>query len=224
MAEVYVSRPFVRKEVESGAPQGPGVSRKVVPFRLRKSVPVHPLSPFGFLPKDVDFETRNKEEKVVLLLRRHPIVNLRWILITVLMLLSPLVLSYFPILDFLPPNFKFVSVLGWYLITFAFAFESFLSWFFDVNIVTDERIVDIDFHSLIYKVVSETDLDKIQDVSFRVGSVVRTLFDYGDVFIQTASGFQNFEFLSVPHPDRVVKVLQELKAEEKQEELEGRIS
>ncbi len=29
--------------------------------------------------------------------------------------------------------------------TFAFAFEKFLSWYFNVNIITDERIVDVDF-------------------------------------------------------------------------------
>lgn len=222
MADIYISDSFLSKENEKSSVQEH--SNKNVPFKFRKSSRVSSLSPFGFLPRNVNFETRNKEEKVVLLLRKHPIVNLRWVLIALLMIFAPLTLGYFPIVDFLPPNFRFASIVGWYLITFAFVFESFLSWFFDVNIVTDERIVDIDFHNLIYKVVAETDIDKIQDITFKVGSVVRTIFDYGDVYIQTASGFQNFEFLSVPHPSRVVKILQELKNEEKQEELEGRVS
>jgi len=182
-----------------------------LPFKERKSISVSPLSSFAYLPKGVDFETKNKEEKVVLLLRRHPITNLRWILIAVILILAPLVLSSFPILDFLPANFRFVAVLGWYLITLAFIFENFLNWFFNVNIITDERIVDIDFDNLIYKEISEMAIDKIQDVSVRTGGVVRTIFNYGDVFIQTAAEVTNFDFLAVPNPERVTKILEELK-------------
>lgn len=231
MADIYVSKPFIKK----GESNQEGLSTRTktldkelpkarVPFKLRKSLPFNPLSPFAFLPKDVDFETRNKGEKVVLLLRRHPITNLRWIIISILMAIAPIFLNFFPILSFMPSNFRFVAVLGWYMIIFAFVFESFLSWFFNVNIITDERIVDIDFVNLIYKEISDADIDKIQDVNVRVGGVIRTMFNYGDVYIQTASEKPNFEFLAVPDPERVVKILQELRIEEKQEELEGRVS
>lgn len=159
-----------------------------------------------------------------MLLRRHPITNLRWIFLAILMSLAPLLLASFPIIDFLPSNFRFVAILGWYMITLAFVFESFLSWFFNVNIVTDERIVDIDFVNLIYKEISDADIDKIQDVTVKVGGVAQTMFNYGDVYIQTASEKPRFEFLSVPKPEDVAKILQELRIEEKQEELEGRVS
>ncbi|BCX14429.1 MAG: hypothetical protein KatS3mg088_112 [Patescibacteria group bacterium] len=231
MADIYISKPFAKKgEVDQ---QGPYPSTKTldkgspkdrVAFKLRKSLPFNPLSPFAFLPKDVDFETRNKGEKVVLLLRRHPITNLRWIVISVFMSIAPIFLNTFPILSFMPSNFRFVAILGWYMIVFAFVFESFLSWFFNVNIITDERIVDVDFSNLIYKEISDADIDKIQDVNVRVGGVIRTMFNYGDVYIQTASERPNFEFIAVPNPERVVKILQELRIEEKQEELEGRVS
>ena len=52
---------------------------------------------------------------------------------------------------------------------------------FNVYIVTDERIIDIDFYNLIYKEVSDANIDKIQDVTYKMGGVVRTLFNYGDV-------------------------------------------
>jgi hypothetical protein len=56
-----------------------------------------------------------------------------------------------------------------------------------------------------------------------MGGVVRTIFNYGDVLIQTASEVPNFEFLAVPKPDQVVKVLQDLRIEEQQEAIEGRV-
>lgn len=181
------------------------------------------LSSFSYLPKKVSFETRGKEEKVILLLRRHSLTNLPWILIGILMIASPIVLGIFPFLAFLPEEFQLIIVLGWYLITIAFLLENFLTWFFNVNLITDERIIDIDFFNLIYKEVSDTNIDKIQDVTYTMGGVARTLFNYGDVFVQTAAEVPNFDFLAVPKPDRVAKILQDLRIEEEIEKLEGRV-
>lgn len=194
-----------------------------IPFRLREYTKKSPLSSYSFLPSNVDFETREPEEKVVLLLRRHPITNFGWMATSVVMLFAPGVLGQFPLLSFLPERFQFITVVGWYLVTMAYILEGFLSWFFNVNVVTDERIVDIDFHNMIYKEVSDANIDRIQDVTYRVGGVIRTLFNYGDVLIQTAGETPNFEFSAVPKPSDVVKLLQDLRMEERQEELEGRI-
>ena len=192
----------------------------------REHIPGHthnPLSAYDYFPDNIDFETRDREEKIVLFLRRHPITNLKWILVTVLLVFAPFFLGAFPLLDFLPGNFRFIAVLGWYLGTMAYILENFLTWYFNVYIVTDERIIDIDFNNLIYKEVSDANIDKIQDVTYKMGGVARTFFNYGDVEIQTASEVPNFEFAAVPQPDRVAKVLQDLRIEEEQEKLEGRV-
>lgn len=183
----------------------------------------NPLSSFCQNPQGVNFETQESEEKVVLLLRKHPITNLGWISISILMTIAPLVLFFFPLLEFLPTNFKFISILGWYLITIAFALQGFLTWFFNVYIVTDERVVDIDFYNLIYKEVSDANIDKIQDVTYKMGGGIRTLFNYGDVVIQTAGENPNFNFEAVPTPDKVASILQDLRIEEEEERLEGRV-
>ena len=181
------------------------------------------LSSYLTHPKNIDFEIKDKEEKVELLLRQHPIVNIKWMLISVLMVLAPIILVNFLSLSFLPVGFRLVAFLIWYLITMAFSLENFLSWYFNVYIITDERVIDIDFLNLIYKEVSDANIDKIQDITYKMGGVARTMFNYGDVFIQTAGEIPNFEFAAVPKPDRVVKILEELRMEEQQEALEGRI-
>lgn len=181
------------------------------------------LSSYLRNPKGINFEMKDKEEKIELLLRMHPITNIGWILVAIVMFFAPFIVKQFPIFDFLPQNYQFIVSLGWYLIILSFVLENFLTWYFNVYIITDERIIDVDFYNLIYKDVSEADIEKIQDVSYRMGGVVRTLFNYGDVFMQTAAEKPNFEFLAVPKPDRVVKLLQELRVQEKQEELEGRV-
>ena len=98
-----------------------------------------------------------------------------------------------------------------------------MTWYFNVNIVTDERIIDIDFYHLIYKDVTEAKIDKVQDVNYKTVGVLRTIFNMGDVLIQTASEIPNIDFTAIPKPDKVVKVLQDLRTEEEQEAIEGRV-
>jgi hypothetical protein len=232
MTDIYVSEDIKKKKHR---PIHPQISEHRHPEHLaeepktklkKEELPEHtqnPLSAFCYYPERVNFETRESEEKVILMMRKHPITNLRWIALSVFMVLAPGVLGFLPFLDKIPANFRFIGVLGWYLVTTAFLLENFLTWFFNVYFITDERIIDVDFYNLIYKEVSEAEIEKIQDVTYKMGGVARTIFNYGDVLVQTAAEVPNFEFMAVPKPDKVVKILQDLRIEEKQEALEGRI-
>ncbi|MEJ2347995.1 MAG: PH domain-containing protein [Patescibacteria group bacterium] len=222
MPDIFVSENAKKKEAVSKTKTKKVKKQKGPRYSLDEKARGH-LSAFSYLPKKVNFETRDSEEKVILLLRKHPITNLSWIFIGALMAFVPLILNGLSILSFLPDGFQLIAVLGWYLITTAFVLENFLTWFFNVNIITDERIVDIDFFNLIYKEVSDANIDKIQDVTYRMGGAIRTIFNYGDVAIQTAGEVPNFDFLAVPNPDKVVKLLQELRIEEEVEKIEGRV-
>jgi len=183
----------------------------------------NPLAAFSVLPEEVEFETQDPEEKILLLARRHLMTNLKWMLVGVLMLVAPFWLNYFPILAFLPSRFQLVSVVMWYLLTIGFLLENFLSWYFNVYIVTDERIIDVDFYSLIYKRISAAKIDHIEDVTATTGGAARNLFDFGTVSIQTAGEKREFEFEDVPHPARIVKFLNLMIMEEEKEKMEGRI-
>lgn len=169
----------------------------------------HPLSSFRHYPDRANFINKDTDEEVVLIVRKHPFTNVKWIVATIIMLFAPVVLAFFPILSFLPEAYRFIAVVGWYLITTAFAFENFLSWFFNVNIITNQRVVDVNFVNLIYREIPEADLEQIQDVTVAVGSVLRTFFNYGDVIIQTASEVQRISFDAIPNPDGVAKILRD---------------
>src|SRR3989337_4387651 len=90
----------------------------------------NPLAAFCYYPENIDFETKESKEKVVLLLRQHPITNVKWILIALLMILAPIVLGAFPILSFLPSNFQFISVLILFFVTNPFFISQFFIWVF----------------------------------------------------------------------------------------------
>lgn len=206
----FASQPKKEKEnktMEQVSPTPPKTEKE------RAKFPFHthsPFSDFSIYPERVHFESRGKDEKVILFLRQHIIVNVKWIVIAVLMFFVPTVARMLNIFSFLPDNFEIVITMVWYLLTMAYAFESFLGWYFNVYIVTNERIIDVDFHNLIYKEVSDANLSKIEDTTYNMGGVIRTIFNYGDVFVQTAAEVSEFDFLAVPKPDKVVQVINDL--------------
>jgi uncharacterized membrane protein YdbT with pleckstrin-like domain len=196
-----------------------------IPESVKQEKPTRrSLSAYMVKPNNIHFETQDREEKIVLLLRRHVVTNIGWILMSVAMAVLPLMALVIPGPELLPFRFQVIMFVSWYLFVIAFVFENFLSWYYNVYIITDERIVDVDFHSLLYKEVSQAKIDNIQDVTFVMGGMVRALFNYGTVYIQTAGEQLEFDFDDVPNPDRVAKILNELILEEEREKLEGRVN
>ena len=181
------------------------------------------LAAFCYFPDYVKFVNQDPEEKVILVLRKHPITNLGWILIAFVLILAPSFLPLINLFEVLPTSFQIVLVLVWYLLTTAYVFEKFLSWYFHVNIVTDERIIEVDFIHLIHREITDANIDQIQDATVQMTGASRTFFNFGDVIIQTAAAVPRIGFEAVPSPDRVAKILRELRIEEEVEKLEGRV-
>lgn len=184
----------------------------------------HPLNAFVPKPLRTYFSSQQSEEEIILVLRKHPITQLRWIVIAILLAIAPVLFNTISILGFLPINYQFAGLVLWYLLLTGFIIESFLTWFFNVYIITDERIIDVDFLSLIYRNISSAKIDNIEDVTATTGGAIRAMFDFGNVQIQTAAEKQEFEFEDVPHPNKVTKLVNELLLEEEREKIEGRVN
>lgn len=175
-------------------------------------------------PKNMHFESQHEKEQVLLVLRQHPILNLPWILLSIFLLLAPLVIfPFLPIVAVFPGIFSLFATLVWYLLVTAYIIESFLYWYFNIYIITDERIIDVDFYNLIYKEVSEAKIDRIEDVTATTAGFWGAIFDFGTISIQTAAEKRQFSFAAVPQPAKVTKFLNELILEEEREKIEGRV-
>lgn len=218
---------FVAKEKEKKPEKPPTKPKstevKTVADELKTQRTTNPFASLVIRPKKITFDTQERKEKIIFLTRRHLITNLKWVLVTIGMILLPnIVFRLFPeVLSSF--RFRTISLLVWYLLTFSYAFEQFLKWFFNVSIVTDERVVDIDFPTILYRDISSTKIDMVQDISVKMGGFTRSLFNYGDVYIQTAGEEREFTFEDIAQPERVIKILNQLILEEEQEKLEGRV-
>lgn len=170
-------------------------------------------------PTNVKFESQENGEKVHFILRKHPITNLGWILGSLFMIFIPVVVIIYldtaqiDTFKYIPARYQLVMILLWYLLTMFYTFESFLVWYFNVYIITDRRIIDIDFRGFWKKRISEASLGNVEDATYQTGHFWHILFDYGDIAMQTAAEKTEFEFSAVPKPGLVHDVLTNLVAE-----------
>ena len=174
-----------------------------------------PLTSYAFHPDGIRFETQEAQETVILFLRQHMIVNLSWVLIAIIMAITPTLLLplFFRAMDVsipIPGTYIFIGTIFWYVATFGFVLAKFLGWFINIYIVTNQRIVDIDFYYLLNKHFSQAELNKTQDISYVTKGILSTVFNYGDVTVQTASELPNLVFEKVPNPEMVVEIVRSL--------------
>lgn len=174
----------------------------------------HFYSSFIHYPKNITFSDQEENEEIILFIRRHFITNVPWIVgAFVLAILPftvfPFVISFFP---FSMPDAQTVLLflLFYYLGILGYILLKFTLWYFHVGIVTNIRVRDIDIHGILYKDISEAKNEFIQDVSYTQIGFIRSLFNYGEVFIQTAGTKPNIEFDKAPRPSEIARVIGDL--------------
>jgi len=175
------------------------------------------LSSFCKNPQGISFEIQKEDESIILFLRPHLLTNLPWILFSILLAFLPLgikILSPVFGINFLSSgifvHFLITFILLYYLIIFSYILISFLTWFYNIFIITADRIVDINYSDIVVHNVSETKLSHIEDVRYNQSGVIPTLFNYGNLFAQTAGTEENFEAHSIPKPKEATDVISDL--------------
>ncbi|MEK7451098.1 MAG: hypothetical protein AAB662_04135 [Patescibacteria group bacterium] len=175
------------------------------------------FSSFCKSPKGIRFQTQKDNETIILFLRSHFVKNISWIIFSLFLLVLPIIISLsLPSfgLDFLfsPSANRFIAVftLFYYLMLLSYLFINFLHWFYNVFIVTTERIVDIDYSDIVIHNIAITNLSHIEDVNYTQSGFISTLVNYGNVFVQTAGNERNFEALAVPRPREATHIIGDL--------------
>lgn len=166
-------------------------------------------------PQNCRFEGQDPEEKILLLLRAHPITNIPWILFSIFVFFLPLLVPKVAnLLNFdlslIPPNFTLIYLIINYLVVLIIVFEGFLNWYFNASLITNEKIVDIDFEHLLYKGVDLAPLVKIEEADSVTAGILGTIFNFGDVKVQTAGAQVAIEMKKIPKPSTVADLILDL--------------
>jgi uncharacterized membrane protein YdbT with pleckstrin-like domain len=167
------------------------------------------------------------DEKVVHVLRRHPITLTGLIFGLIFLICSPfagwIILSNTQPLLLEDQGMLTLILMGgsaFFLFAWLFMFQSFMDYYLDIWIVTTKRVLNIEQTGLFARTVSELRLNRIQDVTSTVNGFIPTLFDYGHMEIQTAGEKVRFVFEQIPHPTQVSKSVLELAELSRRENLD----
>jgi uncharacterized membrane protein YdbT with pleckstrin-like domain len=152
-------------------------------------------------------------EKIVLEVRRHWFALLRGIIVTSLLILAPFIIIAFlqlkgislAALGLVPLAVFLIS--SWTLLVWTFFYITWTDYYLDVLIMTDQRLIDIEQKGLFAREISELRLENIQDVKVEIHGFLETLFDFGNIHIQTAGAVGSFTAHTVPKPNEIKDII-----------------
>lgn len=193
------------------------ISRTGVFHEIPDSDHIHSFSSFCTNPVNISFHSQDPDEKIILFLRRHFITNISWILLVFILAIIPPILFFLntSVYQFfnlvLPLKVSTLTILFYYLIVSAYFFINLLDWFYNITIITPKRIVDVDYYGLLYHNVAITKLSQIEDINYTKAGFLRSIFNFGDVYAQTAGGVSDhFDMLAIPQPEKIANFISDL--------------
>lgn len=158
-----------------------------------------------------------KPEQPILTLRAHPVVFITRGAIFAILLVVPFVaMALLPelmasLLSSMIGGTAAVLLVSLYmLVVLLLGFNHFFNWFFDIWVVTNERIIDVDQEGVFSKKIGELELHKVQDVLAESHGVLATVFGYGRIKVETAGAQTEFAVDGIAHPYAVAKRILEL--------------
>ena len=161
---------------------------------------------------------RKPYEKIVHVLRRHWLTFLPTAILYLVLGAIPLLILFLNSAVLTDPQIRTLVALAFciYELSIAlFFYASFLIYYLDMIVVTNDRLVEVQQRNLFSRSVSELDLYKLQDATSDVSGFVATIFDYGRLTLQTAGEKENFDFPGVAHPHDLRRELMELAEEDR---------
>lgn len=155
------------------------------------------------------FQGQHENEQILMVIHRHwfnIVVHLIVVFFLSLFLLGSL--SFFPFLfpeavtNGSAPFFTFAQntllIFLW-----LYGFLVWIDYYFDVWVVTNERIVNIEQKGLFNRHISELRFSRVQDVTASVDGLIPTMLNFGDVYVQTAAEQERFIFRQVGDPFKI---------------------
>jgi len=163
----------------------------------------HALGMISIDPKNATFATQNEKEEVIIILRKHIINNIPWIITTIGLFLLPLFIyvlfstydHYFngdallqgSLIQDINQAYIFTALAFYFLLLVSYAYFRFIHWYLDIFIITNERYISIDFDILKGRTITDIPLTDIIDISERVFGFFPTVFGYGNIEFKTTS-------------------------------------
>ena len=165
-----------------------------------------------------------KDERVIVIVWHHWWIFLREVLGLVLLFIGPFIMIPFVLSLFAtqsiqvggaPVNLVLFFSSFWALVIWNVLFTRWTDFYFDVWIITNWRIIDVDQRGLFKRNISSIlNLNHIQDIQTEIEGIIKTFLDFGSIEVQTAGTKREFIFNDVAHPRQVEQTIRDAQAEQ----------
>ena len=158
----------------------------------------------------------NSDEKIILKARRHWITLISGIFMLALLNIVPFALfSFVSRLNFSlaggDQGYLILALGSMWMLFIWFIFCKFsMNYYLDVWVVTDRRIIDIEQKGFFNREVSSIRLDKIQDITISVDGIIRSIFKFGEITVQSAGEMEKFIMSDITNPYQIKDVITKL--------------
>ncbi len=126
----------------------------------------------------------------------------------------------FPQFDGTEYNALFLFIENTFLLAiWIYCFLIWVDYYFDIWVITDERIINIEQRGLFLRRVSSAEYEKIQDVTVEVKGFLQTVINFGDVRIQTAGETENIVFRRISNPYEIKNLIAKIQKEKKEKKI-----
>ena len=152
------------------------------------------------------FADQMDDEEVLYVFRKHPIVMRKGLVVGMLIiLLSTVPVAIKPTLGF---GWFFGSLGIGLVIALVFFAPFWISWYYSIFILTDQRLIQITQKGLFNKAVVDMQLSQIQMVNYQIAGLQETMLGYGTIVMQTYMG--DLVIHDVHHPAKTQKKILEV--------------
>lgn len=145
------------------------------------------------------FEDRRPEEKIIVELKRHPIILIKGII--PMFFIFVIIIAVFVYFKF-SVTAMVVLIIGLVVVALVAYYHLFL-WYNDIYILTNQRLIDVDQSGLFTRKISETSLDQIQEVQVVVSGPLESIFGFGKIIVQTSGPSENIILETTPQPYKI---------------------
>lgn len=150
------------------------------------------------------FEDQFDDEEVLFVFRKHPIVMRRGFIYIMVAILLGIIPSLFNPLY----SVYFIGLGVGFVVGLLLALPAWMSWYFSVFIVTNQRFIQVTQKGLFHRSVVDMGLSQIQMVNYEVAGLTQTLFGFGTIMMQTFVG--DLVIHHIHHPAVIQKRLLEI--------------
>lgn len=161
------------------------------------------------------FEGQRPDEKIIFILRKHPAVLFRSALLLTLTMLFPISAFIFFKFSWV---FSYITIL-WLIAGGLYAIKTWTCYYNSQCILTNQRLISINQKGFFHKVVTETALSKIQDVSYEIKGFWPSMWDFGTIIVSIyPPAGQKIVLEAIEEPKKIQRQIIEIAKGDKTEE------